>query len=319
MYNPLVSIIIPVYNGKDYIEEAIKSALNQTYNNIEILVINDGSNDNGITENLILDFGDKIKYFHKENGGVSTALNYGIEVMKGDFFSWLSHDDLYEPEKIEVQINSIIESKLDPNTTILATDINYINAKGNIIYKKSKFKSGFFTDKEMFKLLCKRDVFYGCALLIPKNALIKVEGFKKEYKFIQDWICWLEIAMNKNSFLLIDKKLVKARVHENQQTKKISKVWPKEITKYLLYILNKINIKESNEKDTIYYLRTILFNKCSRIKGGKLQKEYIDLLNEKKAFNKIDVFKYFIMKLKGRSINLLKILYRSLFQLIYRR
>ena len=106
-FNPLVSIIIPVYNGGNYLAEAIDSALAQTYKNLEIIVVNDGSCDNGKTEEIALSYGDKIRYFRKENGGSSSALNYGIKQMNGEWFSWLSHDDLYYPEKIEKQVNYI--------------------------------------------------------------------------------------------------------------------------------------------------------------------------------------------------------------------
>jgi len=68
MLNPKVSIIIPVYNGSDYLAEAIESALTQTYENLEILVINDGSRDNGATEKIALSYGDKIRYIQKGNG-----------------------------------------------------------------------------------------------------------------------------------------------------------------------------------------------------------------------------------------------------------
>ena len=88
---PLVSIIIPVYNGANYLREAIESALGQTYGNCEVLVINDGSNDHGETEREALKFGDRIRYFKKENGGVASALNLGIRKMRGEYFSWLSH------------------------------------------------------------------------------------------------------------------------------------------------------------------------------------------------------------------------------------
>lgn len=98
-YNPLVSIVIPVYNGANYMREAIDSAINQTYDNIEIIVVNDGSTDNGETERIALSYGDKIKYYKKENGGCASALNYGISKMQGEWFSWLSHDDVYYPEK----------------------------------------------------------------------------------------------------------------------------------------------------------------------------------------------------------------------------
>ena len=107
---PLVSIIIPVYNGANYLREAIESALGQTYGNCEVLVINDGSNDHGETEREALKFGDRIRYFKKENGGVASALNFGIRKMQGEYFSWLSHDDVYSPQKIEKQLEAVLQS-----------------------------------------------------------------------------------------------------------------------------------------------------------------------------------------------------------------
>src|SRR5574344_1452707 len=99
----LVSIIIPVYNGSNYLKEAVESALEQTYKNIEIIIVNDGSNDNGITSKIaqsyVKNYPKTVKYFEKENGGVSTALNLAIKQMKGSYFSWLSHDDIYLPNK----------------------------------------------------------------------------------------------------------------------------------------------------------------------------------------------------------------------------
>ena len=83
-FNPLVSIVIPVYNGAEYMREAIDSALAQTYKNIEVIVVNDGSKDN--TDEIARSYGEKIRYFKKENGGVSTALNLAIQNMQGEYF-----------------------------------------------------------------------------------------------------------------------------------------------------------------------------------------------------------------------------------------
>ena len=105
-YQPKVSIIIPVYNGSNFLAQAINAALAQTYPNCEILVINDGSQDHGASEKIALSYGNKIKYYLKENGGVSSALNFAFKKMTGEWFSWLSHDDLYYPQKIEKQIAS---------------------------------------------------------------------------------------------------------------------------------------------------------------------------------------------------------------------
>ena len=117
---PKVSIVIPVYNGSNYMREAIDSALAQTYENIEIIVVNDGSSDNGDTERIALEYGDRIRYFHKENGGVSSALNYGISQMTGEYFSWLSHDDVYHPEKISHQIKSLSVAEEEGSVALCA-------------------------------------------------------------------------------------------------------------------------------------------------------------------------------------------------------
>ena len=76
---PLVSIVMPVYNGSNYMREAIDSALAQTYSNIEVIVVNDGSNDDGKTDAIAKEYGDRIRYFIKENGGCASALNLGIK------------------------------------------------------------------------------------------------------------------------------------------------------------------------------------------------------------------------------------------------
>jgi len=127
--NPLVSIIIPVYNGANYLREAIDSALAQTYENCEVIVVNDGSND-GKTESICLSYGDRIRYFSKPNGGVASALNLGIKNMRGDWFAWLSHDDLFSTDRISADITLL--------TTYTDACISYckcitIDEKGSII------------------------------------------------------------------------------------------------------------------------------------------------------------------------------------------
>ena len=97
--NPIVSVVIPVYNGSNYLKNAIDSALAQTYENVEVIVVNDGSDDDGKTASIIKNYGNKIKSIEKENGGVASALNSGIREMNGDYFIWLSHDDELYPEK----------------------------------------------------------------------------------------------------------------------------------------------------------------------------------------------------------------------------
>ena len=136
MYSPKISIVIPAYNASNYLAQAIDSALAQTYPNTEILVINDGSRDDGATETVALSYGEKIRYFSKENGGSSSALNMGIANMTGEWFSWLSHDDLYVPHKLEKQIqyiNSLSIPTGDLSKHIFFSSSELIDANGKII------------------------------------------------------------------------------------------------------------------------------------------------------------------------------------------
>lgn len=98
----LVSVIIPFYNGVEWLEEAVQSVLDQTYKNFEILVINDGSPED--VTGFLAKYGDKIRYFYKENGGSATARNLGLKEAKGEYYALLDSDDIWLPEKTELQI-----------------------------------------------------------------------------------------------------------------------------------------------------------------------------------------------------------------------
>jgi glycosyltransferase involved in cell wall biosynthesis len=128
---PKISIVIPVFNGSKYLRYAIESAINQTYKNIEIIVINDGSNDSGATKSIAKSYGSKILYFEKENGGVSSALNLGLNIMSGEYFSWLSHDDLLNVNKILWQVELI--NKLDKKDAIIYGDYQVLYEKLQIL------------------------------------------------------------------------------------------------------------------------------------------------------------------------------------------
>ena len=133
---PLVSIIIPIYNGSNYMREAIDSALAQSYKNCEVIVVNDGSDDNGLTEKIALSYGNKIRYFYKENGGVSSALNFGIKQMKGIYFSWLSHDDRYYRDKVKKQIELLLP--IQNKKVVALCEIDSINQESKQIKGKRR-------------------------------------------------------------------------------------------------------------------------------------------------------------------------------------
>lgn len=222
---PLVSIIIPVYNGSNYLAKAIDSSLNQTYNNIEVIIVDDGSTDD--TKQICLTYGDKVRYFRKENGGVSTALNLGILEMKGEYFSWLSHDDFYHPFKIEKQIEVLREIDFDKEYFV-GTTANLVNATGNVIRRNKKKSTVYYSNEEVNDLVYKKNL-NGCGLLIPKKMLVDIAGFDHRYKYMQDLVCWIRIINNGAKFIYLREDLVSSRIHEQQQTIKIRHLLDKEI------------------------------------------------------------------------------------------
>lgn len=209
---PNVSIVIPVYNGADFMREAIDSALAQTYKNIEVILVNDGSQDNGQTRAIARSYGDRIRYFEKANGGVASALNRGIQEMTGDYFSWLSHDDLYYPHKIEKQIDYL--ATLEEKTVVLYSDWEYIDEHSQHLSTSSV---KHFPPEQIRYRMTVNHVLHGCSLLIPKVCFHELGTFNEQLRISQDYDLWFRFA-GKYRFLHIPEPLIKSRVHKNQGT-----------------------------------------------------------------------------------------------------
>ena len=108
--NLLVSIIIPVYNGEKWLAGAVRSALNQTYSNIEIIIINDGSSDKSLELCKSFSYDSRVSIIDKDNGGQASARNRGLVEAKGDFILFLDCDDTLQPNAVEVCLNAVNES-----------------------------------------------------------------------------------------------------------------------------------------------------------------------------------------------------------------
>lgn len=211
---PKVSIVIPIYNGSNYMREAIDSALNQTYQNIEVIVVNDGSSDN--TEEIALSYGNKIRYYSKENGGVSTALNLGIQKMTGDYFCFLPHDDVFALDKIEKQIRVIKESNQDEAIVWSGWDM-YIQSEHR--YKKVIMPYENATIENMTKGIYPMlfSLITIVTVLFPKNYLDEAGEFDPALSTAQDYDMMFRIFEGRNTIYLED-ELVHYRWHSEQGT-----------------------------------------------------------------------------------------------------
>lgn len=255
-YQPKVTIIIPVYNGSNFLAEAIDAALAQTYQNIETLVINDGSTDDGASEQIALSYGDKISYYCKENGGVSSALNYAFTKMTGQWFSWLSHDDLYYPEKIEKQIQFINELlKEDPELNLqkitVRTATESIDKDGKVI-KKPSYRNVPKREKPIDTILNNISNYRlsGCSFLLPAACVADVGGFNESIRTVSDVEYWYRLLFaGYEFFCLTGDILVKNRSHGKQVGKTKVELFNREMNNLFVWIADTMN--QNNEYSTI--------------------------------------------------------------------
>lgn len=243
-FHPLVSIVIPVYNGSNFVREAIDSALAQTYDNIEVIVVNDGSTDN--TEEIVKSYGDKIRYFSKKNGGVSTALNLAIKKSRGDYISWLSHDDVYDKRKIEIQVKGLNKiDSIDRENTIFMSNFILIDERSKIIgewrihrtHNLNKFKYPLYP--------VVKGIVNGCTLLIPKFIFKKYGYFDISLKTSQDYEMWLKI-FPKCKIIFQKDYLLKSRQHSTQGTS-VSGTYLHESNIFWIKLIKQLSVKEKVE------------------------------------------------------------------------
>jgi len=295
VFNPLVSIVIPVYNGSNYLREAIDSALAQTYKNIEIIVVNDGSTDN--TEDICLSYGDKIRYIYKKNGKVASALNKGIENMKGEYFSWLSHDDMYMPDKIEKQIEAL--SSLDDKTRLITCGFTVVNEHGEKLHDDNSIN---FSDEQLeiplFALLRAHAIF-GCSWLIHKYHFERVGIFKSDH-LINDHDLWFRM-MRGQPLIYLRSKLAIKRKHTTQDSKSIYDFHPT-LSQFFYNICDSLSNEEIEilfgSRLSLYkHQRNTLFRHCPEIMAktdNKITEEILkQVLNAKTLDEKKQILQSF--------------------------
>ena len=185
MYSPLVSVIIPTYNSSETILECINSVLFQTYSNIEILVIDDGSIDATISilSKLIVAEKDKIQLFQQINSGPSVARNKGIFYAKGEYIAFLDSDDSWYPQKIEKQIELYSRNE----NLVLAGTLYSIGNKQ--VFPRSL--SGI-RNISLIKLMLK-NYFVTSTVMCPRKIL-KEYNFKEDQRYAEDYRLWLQLA-----------------------------------------------------------------------------------------------------------------------------
>lgn len=213
MNEPLVSIITPVYNAERFLSDTIKSVQNQTYKNWEILLIDDCSKDN--SAQIIKEFqkyDNRIKYIKlKKNSGASVSRNEGIRNAKGRFIAFVDSDDIWKPEKLEIQIKYMLKENLG----FTFTSYRYMKENGELTNKIAKAPS-----KINYNGLLKNTII-GCSTVVIDREI--VDYFEMPLvRMGQDTATWLQILRKEKYAYGIEQDLVNYRlVGESLSSNKI--------------------------------------------------------------------------------------------------
>jgi len=220
MTSDLVSVVIPVYNSEKFLEECLDSILTQTYQNIEIIAVDDGSTDS--SPDILERYSDKINIISQKNQGLASALNLGISKMKGDWFKWFSPDDVMYSNTIETLID---EAKNHPDNTIIYSNWNIIDDTGNTLREFHESNYNELSEFDFNLRLLDGQQINVNTTLIPAIFLKKYGIRELDEPVAIDYDFFLRSALLHDvRFHLISQPLVNYRIHSAQLShKNISK------------------------------------------------------------------------------------------------
>ncbi|MCI2282223.1 glycosyltransferase [Colwellia sp. MSW7] len=191
MIEGLISIIVPVYNGQRFIEKTLKTLTEQTYKNIEIILVNDGSTDNSKNIiNLISQNNQIFRVFHNTNAGVAAARNFGIAQSRGEFLAFCDQDDLWHPTKLYKQIKLFGPKQIGLVYTGVIVELTEQQVTTNHNFN-NKLR-GYVFHELIFK-----NMFTCCTVMVRKSFLEQVDGFEEDRGLmgVDDWHLWLKLSL----------------------------------------------------------------------------------------------------------------------------
>jgi len=208
---PLVSVVVATYNMAAYLPLAVQSALGQTYGNVEVLVVDDGSTD--CTRNAVEPFLEdrRVRYLYQQNRGQAAAKNHGVRESRGEYVAFLDADDMWAPEKLELQIPLFSASAL---TGVVFSRVVYIDESGAELR---------IADNELFRgcvtgpLLIRNFIGFGSSV-VRKECFARLGGFDEAIRMGIDYDLWLRFS-TEYEFDFVDRALLRYRIWSGQMSK----------------------------------------------------------------------------------------------------
>ena len=198
---PHVSVVIPAYNAEGFIVETVNSVLNQTYQDLEIIVVDDGSKDGTVA--ALEQFGNRVRVHQQPNGGVAKARNTGVGLARGTYIAFLDADDLWLPQKLERQLTS--------TAPMSYTDRFNVGERGHLPELHSEIKP--MRGGDLFVPLMREQNFITSTSVMLRRALFeKMGGFYTGLNGTEDWDLWIRIAEG-HEIGFVAEPLVRYRFH----------------------------------------------------------------------------------------------------------
>ena len=217
MIPDLISVIVPIYNVEDYIRQCFDSLLHQTYQNFEVLMINDGSPDNSASicqEYAARD--SRFRYFEKENGGISTAVNLGIEHSQGEYVTLMDPDDWADNDYLEVLYNAIVQEGAD----VSISSYKRFDMSNNSFYFHAftkEYGKKVFTNKEFLEslpdLVASDYSFFITASKLVRKEMIGLIRFNADTKLAMDMEFWYKVYLKVNKVVFVNRDTYTYRIH----------------------------------------------------------------------------------------------------------
>lgn len=200
---PFISVIMPVYNRGQTVRSAIESVLRQSYQNFELVIIDDASTDStSVIVNSIQD--ERIKYVRlKSRAGASAARNVGIRIAQANWIAFQDSDDIWEPQKLEKQVRCLNEYQGEYLPIIYTSFYRYRNNRREYIPGKDKRNKNGFIHSELLL----ENFISTQTVLLAKESLLNVGGFSEDMPRFQDWELWIRLS-REHPFIWIDEPLV---------------------------------------------------------------------------------------------------------------
>ena len=214
-----VSIVIPVYNAEQYLDECIHSALDQTYSNTEIIAVDDGSTDS--SAEMLKGYADRVRVFSKPNGGTASALNHGYRKMTGDWFKWLSADDALKPHAVGA-LAGAARSLGWPDDRIFYARYDFVDDRGKRAGRLRSIEPDHNgkTDFERNAILLHHFYGNGNTSMFHRSIFERCGLFDEKIGFAEDYEFWLRCCLLHGCGMhLVLRNIARSRVHSTQLTR----------------------------------------------------------------------------------------------------